>query len=56
MDVKPKDDDELASTLPMLSTQLKALVARDLFDMSEYFQVINEESDIVKKAVEEIGK
>ena len=56
MDVKPKDDDELARTLPMLSTQLKALVARDLFDMSEYFQVINEESDIVKKAVEEIGK
>ena len=48
---KPKDDDELRRTLPYLKAQLKALVARDLFDMSEYFQIINEESDIVKKAV-----
>ena len=48
---KPKDDDELRRTLPYLKAQLKALVARDLFDMSEYFQIINEENDIVKKAV-----
>ena len=48
---KPKDDDELRRTLPYLKAQLKALVARDLFDMSEYFQIINEESDIGKKAV-----
>lgn len=33
---------------------MKALVARDLFDMSEYFQIINETSDIVMKGVEEI--
>jgi hypothetical protein len=26
-------------------------VARDLFDMSEYFQIINETSDIVRTAV-----
>lgn len=50
--VKPKDDDELKKTLPYLKTQLKALIARDLFDMSEYFQIINEKSDIVKKAIE----
>lgn len=50
--VKPKDDDELQKTLPYLKTQLKALIARDLFDMSEYFQIINEKSDIVKKAIE----
>ena len=50
--VKPKDDDELQKTLPYLKTQLKALIARDLFDMSEYFQIINETSDIVKKAIE----
>lgn len=55
-DVKPKDDAELQKTLPYLTTQLKALVARDIFDMSEYFQIINETSDVVKKAVEEIGK
>ncbi len=50
--IKPKDDDELQKTLPYLKAQLKALVARDLFDMSEYFQIINETSDIVKKAIE----
>ena len=53
--VKPKDDDELQQTLPLLTTQLKALVARDLFDMSEYFQIMNEKSDIVRKAVEELA-
>lgn len=50
--VKPKDDDEQQKTLPYLKTQLKALIARDLFDMSEYFQIINETSDIVNKAIE----
>ena len=52
LDIKPKDDDELATTLPYLRLQLKALVARDLWDMSEYFAVTNESSDIVKKAIE----
>ena len=52
--VKPKDD-ELRRTLPYLKAQLKALVARDLFDMSEYFQIINEESDIVKAAVKALA-
>ena len=51
-DVKPKDDEELATTLPYLRTQLKALVARDLWDMNEYFQVMNETNDIVRKAIE----
>jgi carboxyl-terminal processing protease len=54
--VTPKDDAELKQTLPMLRSQLKALVARDLWDMSEYFQVINEQNHIVQKAVELIGK
>lgn len=53
--VKPKDDDELARTLPYLSIQLKALVARDLWDMSEYFSIVNENSDIVRKALECFG-
>jgi carboxyl-terminal processing protease len=50
--VKPKDDDELQRTLPMLRLQLKALIARDIWDMSEYFAVMNEESDVVLKALE----
>ena len=50
--IKSKDDKELQATLPQLRRQLKALVARDLWDMSEYFQVINETNPIVEKAVE----
>jgi len=50
--IKPKDDEELRQTMPYLTNQLKALIARDLFDMNEYFRIINETSDIVKKGVE----
>ena len=49
--IKPKDKQELQATLPQLRRQLKALIARDLWDMSEYFQVINETNPIVVKAV-----
>ena len=52
--LKPKDDEELEKSMPRLKLQLKALVARDLWDMSEYFAIINEESEIVKKGIEEI--
>ena len=50
--VKPRDDKELQQTLPMLRTQLKALVARDIWDMSEYFQIVNETNHIVRKGVQ----
>jgi len=50
--VKPKDDDEVTNTLPLLSLQLKALIARDLWDMSEYYAIMNDDSEIVKKALE----
>ncbi len=53
--VKPKDDAELQKTLPYLRLQMKALIARDLWDMSEYFSVFNESSEIVKKALEVIS-
>jgi carboxyl-terminal processing protease len=33
---------------------LKALVARDLWDMSEYFSIFNERNAIVLKALEMI--
>ena len=50
--VKPKDDEELQRTLPTLRLQLKALIARDLWDMSEYYSIFYEDSEIVKKALE----
>lgn len=51
IDVKPKDEEELQHTLLQLRPQLKALVARDLWDMSEYFHIWNEKSDIVRCAL-----
>ena len=53
---KPADEDEMQRTLPSLRLQVKALVARDLFDMDAYFQVINQNSDIVNKALECIDR
>ena len=53
--IEPKDKAELEKTLPYLRLQLKALIARDLWDMSEYFSVFNESSEIIKKALEVIG-
>ena len=50
-----KDSGELDRTLPYLRLQLKALVARDIWDMSEYFSVFNERSEIVRKALQVIS-
>ena len=52
--IKPHDEAELQKTLPYLRIQLKALIARDLWDMSEYFSVFNERSEIVRKGLEVI--
>ena len=50
--VKPRDDAERNKTLPYLSLQLKALIARDLWDMNEYFSIFNEQNDIVQRALQ----
>ncbi len=54
--LKPKDDEELNTTLPYLRTQLKALIARDLWDMNEYYKVFNETNDIIKKGIEVLSQ
>ena len=43
-------EEEYQLALPLIKAQLKALIARDLWDMNEYFQVINRMSDTVNKA------
>ncbi len=53
--IVPKDDEEQQRTIPYLRLQLKALVARDLWTMNEYFRVWNEENDIVRRALRELG-
>ncbi|MDE5551268.1 MAG: peptidase S41, partial [Bacteroidaceae bacterium] len=47
-------DSAFQATLPMLKLQLKALVARDLWDMSEYFQIINPTNEIYQCGLEAI--
>lgn len=49
--IKPKNDEELQKTIKSLKLQMKALVARDLWDMSEYFQIMNENNTIVQRAI-----
>ena len=50
--VKPKDEAELKQTLPYLMMQMKALVARDLWTMDEYFTIINETNDILQRGLQ----
>ncbi len=50
--VKPRDDAERDKTMPYMSLQLKALIARDLWDMNEYFSIFNEQNDIVRRALQ----
>lgn len=54
--VEPKDDEEKAKTMPYLSAQLKALIARDLFDESAYFEVMNPYNHTYEAALEEIRR
>ncbi|MBR0046906.1 MAG: S41 family peptidase [Bacteroidaceae bacterium] len=45
-------DSDFQASMPMLQIQLKALIARDLFDMSEYFEIINPTNEIYVKGLE----
>lgn len=47
-------DSMLQASLPMLKLQLKALVARDLWEMSEYCEVMNPSNEIFIKGLEAI--
>lgn len=52
--ITPKDDEEKNLTTPALRQQLKALVARDIWTMTEYFRIMNEANDIVLEALKNI--
>ena len=54
--IRPKDDEERQKTIENIRLIVKGLVARDLWDMSEYFAIIYENDDVVKKAVELLQK
>ncbi|MEG1575103.1 MAG: peptidase S41, partial [Bacteroidales bacterium] len=48
-------EDEFARSLPLIKLQLKALIARDLFGMADYFRVINDSNDALSRALEIIA-
>ena len=53
----PELDEVLyTEALPQLKLQMKALIARDLWEMNEYFRIMNEEDASVMKAVELLQK
>ncbi|MCR4920266.1 MAG: S41 family peptidase [Bacteroidaceae bacterium] len=50
--IEPKDEEERKSTTTAIRRMLKALVARDVWDMNEYFDIVYADDEVVKKAVE----
>ena len=48
----PRDDKALKPLWPTSKLQLKALIARDLWNMNEMYQIMNEENDMLKKGLE----
>lgn len=46
------NEEQYKKALPLIKTQLKALIARDLWDMNEYFQVMNATNESVVRALE----
>ena len=52
-EVSPEDE---SKTIGLVRRMLKALIARDLWDMSEYFAIVYQDDDMVAKALELIGE
>lgn len=46
------NEEQYTRALKLIKPQLKALIARDLWDMTEYFQVINSTNESVVRALE----
>ena len=46
------DEEQYNRALPLIEMQLKALIARDLWTITEYFRIMNEDNESVRKAVE----
>jgi carboxyl-terminal processing protease len=51
---RPEDSEMVKKTDESISMQLKALIARDLWTMTEYFRIVNAHSDVVNCALEQL--
>ena len=47
-----KDEESLSLTLGMMKKELKALIARNLFTMNQFYQIYFEDDEAILKAVE----
>jgi carboxyl-terminal processing protease len=50
--IKEKDREEFNLSKSMIALQIKSLIARDLWDMNEYIQIVNQQNESLKKALE----
>ncbi len=46
-----REDESVAFARPIIKEQVRALIARDLFGQSEFYQIINEDNDVIKEAL-----
>lgn len=49
-----KDDKSVEFARPLMKRQMKGLIARDLFSVSHYFEIMNADDETIQKAVEVI--
>ena len=49
-----KDEKLLKPILPTIKVQLKALIARDLWDMNEMYKILNTQNEILQKGLESL--
>lgn len=47
-----KDEKALQMLLPSMKLQIKALIARDLWEMSQMYQILNEENQVLKRGLQ----
>ena len=52
---RPEDEETLHKTEESIARQLKALIARDLWTMNEYFRSVNAHSDVLRCALEQLN-
>ena len=45
------NEEQYNRSKPLIMLQIKALIARDLYDMAEYFQVINDDNESFQEAL-----
>ena len=49
-----KDEESIAFVAPSMKRQIKALIARDIFSLNDYFKIANSDDDAIQKALKVI--